>query len=140
MRQHTHTTRIRIAKILFAIGHGRPKRRLVRVEKLSNENFYPASVAYMTASGRPAKVDGVPSWTSTDGAVFEVKNISTDGLSAEIWPADTADGVAELVITADADLGDGVTNLETRVGIEARPAEAAAGNVTLGAGTPKPTP
>jgi len=108
------------------------------VEKLSNEMFYPASVAYLTASNRPAKVDGVPTWESTDTAVFEVKNIGADGLSAELWPADAADGVAELVVTADADLGDGVTNLETRVGIECRPAQAAAGTVTLGTGTPKP--
>jgi len=133
-----HTTEIRVARIFFRIGHGKPKKRIIQMEKLSNELYYPASVVYLTASNRPAKVDGVPTWESTDAAVFEVKNIAADGMSAELWPTDAADGVAELVITADADLGDGVTNLETRVGIECRPAAAATGTVTLGTGTPKP--
>jgi len=132
------TTHIRVAKILFALGHGKLKRRMVKVEKLSNEMYYPASVAYVTASGRPATVDGVPTWESTDPAVFTVTNIGANGMSAEIWPADAADGVAELVITADADLGDGITNLETRIGIECRPAQAATGTVTLGTAIPKP--
>jgi len=117
---------IRAAKIFFPIGPGKPKRGLV------------TTIAYKTASGRVAKVDGVPAWESTDPTVFEVKNVAADGLSAELWPADAADGVAELKITADVDLGAGVTNLETLVGIEARPAEATNATVTLGTAIPKP--
>jgi len=108
------------------------------MEKLFNEFYYPASVAYLTASNRPAKIDGMPTWGSSDTAVFEVKNIAADGLSAELWPADAADGVAELKITADVDLGAGVTNLETLVGIEARPAQAVSAMVILGTAIPKP--
>jgi hypothetical protein len=133
------TTHIRIAKIIFAIGAGKPKGRIPQMaQTLSNEKYYSASISYQTESGRVAKVDGVPIWESSDPAVFEIKNVSADGLSAEIWPADAADGVAELKITADADLGAGVTQIVTPVGIECRPAQAVAGTVTFGEGVAKP--
>lgn len=138
LRTHTHVHRIPVAKILFRIFTGKPKGRVPQMEKLSNENYYPVAVAYVTPSGRPARVDGLPTWETSDPAIFEVRNIGADGLTAELWPTDAADGVAELTITADVDLGEGVQPLPLLVGIEARPAQAAAANFTVGAGVPKP--
>jgi hypothetical protein len=57
------------------------------------------------AKGRPAVVDGVPAWASSDETVLTVTP-AADGMSAVV---DTvAPGVARITVTADADLGSGV--------------------------------
>lgn len=57
---------------------------------------------------RPARVDGVPVWASSDETVITVV-AAADGMSAVI---DTvAPGTARVTVTADADLGAGVETL-----------------------------
>ena len=57
---------------------------------------------------RPAKVDGVPVWASSDETVLLVTP-AVDGMSAVV---DTvAPGTARITVTADADLGAGVKTL-----------------------------
>ena len=60
-----------------------------------------------TASGKPAKVDGVPTWT-LDGTGSVVPD--ADGLGAFVVSADTP-GISTWSVSADADLGPGVTTI-----------------------------
>jgi len=63
--------------------------------------------------GKPALVDGVPTWASSDETVITVES-AADGMSATVFGvAPNADPAvpARVVVTADADLGSGVTPL-----------------------------
>ncbi len=76
------------------------------------------SIAPLDAKGKPALLDGVPAWAGSDDTVFTVTP-AADGLSAVLVAvapnALDADGKtpipARVVVTADADLGSGVTPL-----------------------------
>lgn len=59
--------------------------------------------------GNAAKVDGVPSWSSSDEAVVTVTP-EADGMSATIVSLG-ATGTAQVSVSADADLGEGVRTL-----------------------------
>lgn len=67
-----------------------------------------ASVVFNTAAGNPARVDGVPVWTNSDSSVAEM-TVSPDGLTASF--RGLAAGTTSITVTADADLGEGVTPL-----------------------------
>ena len=69
----------------------------------------PLTLNITDAKGRPAKVDGVPSWSSSNIDVATVTDISTDGLSATV--KGVAPGLCQVTVTADADLGAGVKNI-----------------------------
>ena len=64
------------------------------------------SVAFTTAAGNPAVVDGTPVWASSDEAVVSVV-AAEDGLSAVATTVGPL-GLAQVSVAADADLGDGV--------------------------------
>jgi hypothetical protein len=65
-------------------------------------------LAITNAAGNPATVDGVPVWASSDETVI-VAAAAADGMSAVITTV--APGTARVTVTADADLGAGVTTL-----------------------------
>lgn len=75
---------------------------------LPDDKTVGATVAFVDAKGKPAKVDGAPVWTSDNDAVASVV-ASDDGLSATVTPGDI--GTAQISVTADADLGAGFTSL-----------------------------
>jgi hypothetical protein len=58
--------------------------------------------------GKPAPVDGVPVWASSDETVITLVP-AADGLSA--IATGVVPGAARVVVTADADMGSGVTPL-----------------------------
>lgn len=64
-------------------------------------------IAPVTSSGKPAKLDGIPVWT-LDGTGSIV--VAEDGLSADVVSADSP-GVSNWSVSADADLGDGVSTI-----------------------------
>ena len=69
-----------------------------------------ASVSFTDAKGKPARVDGIPVWASdNDDAATVVA--ADDGMSATVTPG-TLTGpepwTANITVTADADLGEGV--------------------------------
>ena len=74
---------------------------------------------------RPAKVEGVPAWASSDITVLVVTP-SSDGMSAVV--DSVAPGTARITVTADANLDPGVTTEITGVSEDV--------NVTLGAAGP----
>lgn len=61
---------------------------------------------------RPALVDGIPVWASSDETVLRISP-ATDGMSA-IFEA-VAIGTARATVTADADLDPGVTSTITDI-------------------------
>lgn len=67
-----------------------------------------AAVAFQDSRGRPAAVDGVPVWASSDETVLSVV-AAADGLSAVI--STVAPGTARITVDADADLGAGVADI-----------------------------
>jgi hypothetical protein len=67
----------------------------------------PLTISPVDAVGNPALVEGIPVWTSSNEAVLTVIP-AEDGLSAVATTVGPL-GVAQVTVTADADLGEGVT-------------------------------
>jgi hypothetical protein len=72
------------------------------------EQFNPTLVITNTA-GDPAPVDGVPVWATSDATVISV-TAAADGMSAVVASV-APGGPARVTVTADADLGTGVTTI-----------------------------
>lgn len=72
----------------------------------TNEQQTTVHLTPVTAGGKPAKLDGVPSWSVVSGPATVAP--SDDGLSATI--ASNADDLGDTVVqvSADADIGEGV--------------------------------
>ena len=71
----------------------------------TDQNFPSVALVITDSRGRPAAVDGVPVWASSDETVISVTP-AADGMSAVV---DTvAPGTARVTVSADADLGAGV--------------------------------
>ena len=90
------------------------------------------SITPTSAAGNPAPVDGAPVWTSSDESVLTV-TASADGLSAEAVTTGKL-GVAQVSVSADADLGEGVTTITGVLDVEVKASEAV--SLAVSAGTP----
>jgi hypothetical protein len=66
------------------------------------------TITPVDVKGKPASLDGVPVWAGSDDTVVTIVPAS-DGLSAVA--SGVSPGSARVVVTADADLGSGVTPL-----------------------------
>lgn len=105
---------------------------------LTDEQQVALAVAFATPAGNPARVDGIPTWVSSDPTVVAVE-VAPDGLSATAV-AQGPLGTAQISATADADLGDGIRPVTGVLDIEVRAAEAVSALVTAGAPELKPVP
>ncbi len=85
-----------------------------------------------TAKDKPARVDGIPQWSTSNPAVCSITP-AADGLSAVVKA--TATGTTQISVTADADLGTGVRNITATGDVEVRPSEAV--TVGIAFGTPE---
>lgn len=95
---------------------------------LPDDKVANAAIAYVDAKGKPAKVDGMPVWSSSDENILTVA-ADPDGMSAVVTPVDI--GTAQIKVEADADLGAGVQSLVTLGDIEVIAGTAVAGNLTV---------
>ncbi len=104
---------------------------------LDNAFNYPIRIAPKTAAGNPAAVDGRPSWGTSNPDAFTVQ-VAEDGLSAVLVTADSGTEVrtGKLQVRADADLGEGVTEILLEVDVVVGPAPAA--SLSFDVGTPEP--
>ena len=83
------------------------------------------------AKGKPALVDGAPTWASSDETVVTLE-VATDGMSAVA--SGVTPGAARVVVTADADLGSGVTPLSGSLDFTITAGNAV--SITITPGTP----
>jgi hypothetical protein len=95
------------------------------------------SISPKDSQGNLASVDGVPTWESSDESVLTVAAVSDDGLMADAVTVGPL-GTATVTVTADADLGDGVTTLSDTVDITVVASQASALNVAVGTPTERP--
>ena len=66
-------------------------------------------LAVTDRAGNPGKIDGVPTWSSSDEALMSVVVDASDPLVALCVPADgAADQAVNVTVEVDADLGEGV--------------------------------
>lgn len=93
------------------------------------------SVAFTTAAGNPAVVDGIPVWGTSDETILSVV-ASEDGLTAVVTTVGPL-GSAQVSVTADADLGEGVRPLVGTLDINVVGSEAVFAIVAAGAPEPK---
>ena len=102
---------------------------------ITNEQQVNVVLHPVTATGRPAQVDGAPTWNVQSGE--STVNPSSDGLSADLISAETP-GDTEVLVEADADLGEGVVPISDIIRLHVAGAQAA--NLGLVAGDPTPKP
>jgi hypothetical protein len=91
------------------------------------------TLAPVTAAGNPAPVDGVPTWGSSDETILTVTP-AADGMSCEAFTTGLL-GTAQINVTADVEMDEGITNLTGAQIIDVLAGQA----VSLGiqAGTPE---
>jgi hypothetical protein len=76
---------------------------------INTDQYYPSVVlGILNSAGNPASVDGIPIWASSDSTVLAVTP-NPDGMSAAVMTV--GPGVGRISVTADADLGAGVTTI-----------------------------
>ena len=90
----------------------------------------PISLVINDKRGNPARVDGMPVWSSSDESVVTVTP-GDDGMSATILSLG-ATGTAQVSVSADADLGEGVRTMTGSALIDVIAGEAFAFALMLG--------
>lgn len=87
------------------------------------------SIQPLDAKGQPARVDGVPTWSVSDGALGSIA-VAADGMSATFTATDV--GVVQVNVSADADLGPGVRTISGTLDIQIEPGEAVSLGIVAG--------
>lgn len=103
----------------------------------TDENFPAVTLTITNAAGAPAPVDGVPVWATSDATILTV-TASADGMTALV--STVAAGTARVSVTADADMGAGVstiTGVSEDVIVTQGPSQLASA-MTFSFGTPVP--
>ena len=94
------------------------------------------SVTFADDHGNPAPVDGIPTWTVSDPALLTFAT-NADGMGGTLVTVGPT-GTGQVTVTADADLGAGVTTITGILDVIVVAGMAA--NVVVTAGTPTPKP
>ena len=102
---------------------------------LQNDHKVTASITPVDAKGNPATIDGLANWTSSASDIVAIQNVSADSLSAEIVPG-TALGTAQINVTADADLGSGVTTINGVLDVQVVAGQAVGFTISTSAAVP----
>jgi hypothetical protein len=101
---------------------------------LTNEEKVNVTLHPVTSTGKPATVDGVPTWAVVAGT--GTTEPASDGMSCFIISSD-APGDTDVQVEADADLGAGVTTITDLVRAHVAGAQAEALGVTADTPVPK---
>lgn len=97
---------------------------------ITNEQKIKATLNPKTATGRPAQLEaGKTEWSVVSGD--STVSPSADGLSADLISSDTP-GDTVYLVTADADLGEGVENISDTITLHVAGAKAQNLGLTLG--------
>lgn len=109
-------------KVVFTVRlSGQTSTGVSSVLLKANQEF-DANVAFTDAKGNPAPVDGTPTWENSNTDLLTVTT-AEDGLSAVIVATGTP-GTGQVVVKADADLGDGVVEIIGTLDVEVVPGDA----------------
>lgn len=90
----------------------KPKDLPMLTVNLTTEQQVLVTLSPKTATGKPAKLDGVPTWVLQDGDATIV--VASDGLSATLVSEDALGpglGESHFLVSADADLGQGIDTI-----------------------------
>lgn len=109
---------------------------LMAAVSLNTIQQFTITIQPVDAKGHPAKVDGVPTWLTDNPAVVALTP-SADGLSCLV-AAVGIPGTVNINVTADADLGAGVTPLVGTIDCEVTQAPATSIVLTPGAVSDQP--
>ncbi len=134
----TLSTLINLNHFEFSVGpvKNKPRENTAMLQiNITNEQQVNVALHPVTSTGRPAQVDGAPTWTVQSGD--STVNAATDGLSADLISSNTP-GDTEILVEADADLGQGVVPISDIIRLSVAGAQAA--NLGLVAGDPTPKP
>jgi hypothetical protein len=101
---------------------------------IQNDQKIELTLAPVTASGNPATLDGVPSWTVVSGNA--TVSPSENGLSAFLVSSDEP-GKTVFLVEADADLGEGVETLSESIELTVEGAKAVNLGIVVGTAVPK---
>lgn len=103
---------------------------------LTNEQKVKVTLTPVTATGKPAPVDGVPTWEVISGAgPGQNLEVAEDGMSAYLISNDTP-GDIEFLVKADADIGEGMEEISDIIKLHVAGAKAT--SLGLVAGDPEP--
>lgn len=104
------------------------------VTKMLEGQTMPLSLVILNDKGKPAKVDGKPAWELSQGADDGVTLVADDdGMTATLKSPSGHSGQARVVVTADADLGEGVRAITSECDIIISLREATSVEITPGA-------
>ena len=101
---------------------------------LTNNEQVDLAVEFLDRYGRPAQVDGVPAWSVSDVGIGTL--VIAEGGRAATFVTSGALGQAQIIVEADADLGEGLRTIAGRLDVEVRASEAV--SVAISAGAPRP--
>lgn len=121
----------------FHLKFGLPtnkEKRMPTTVSLTNEQQVKVTLTPVTDTGKPAKLDGAPSWAVISGNSQVV--VSDDGLSADLISSDDP-GDTEILIKADADIGEGVEEISDTIKLTVVGATAKNLGISVGSPTPK---
>lgn len=99
---------------------------------ITNEQKVKVTLTPVTGGGHPAPLDGPPTFEVVDGD--STVQVASDGLSAELISADDP-GTTNILVKADADLGEGVVPISDVIQLVVL--GAAATNLGLTVGEPE---
>lgn len=102
--------------------------------QITNEQQVKVTLNPVTATGKPAQVDGAPTWEVVTGN--STVTAAGDGMSADLISSDDP-GDTDFLVKADADLGEGVVEISDIVRLSVAGAQAANLGLTAGDPTPK---
>ena len=103
---------------------------------ITNEQQIPVTLSPRTDAGRPALLDGVPVWSVVSGEA--TLHVSEDGLTATLVSPETP-GTSQILVEADADLGEGVVKVSEIIELTVNGALATNLGLTVGNVELKPT-
>lgn len=125
---------IRAKRFLFA-----PTGAPVMATILTVDQVADATAEFTDAYNNPARIDGVPQWSSADETILTIAP-SEDGMTAVATPAGPL-GMVQVSVRADADLGEGMQEVILLGEVEVVGGRAVGGRVIFGTPRDKgPTP
>lgn len=77
---------------------------------ITDNQQFEVTISPVDAKGNPAPIEGAPVWSVSDPALLTVTALEPDGLTALVVAVGPL-GAAQVLVSADADLGEGVTTI-----------------------------